>query len=319
MSRAWTLVLGVWTLVLGAWTLRAEVLNLIFWVLLVLTSSALLSKRYHFVQRMIWVWRGGNEFANNIEHALASENPSLALRPLLEEIRRQTYKKIYPLTDLGERYGKVVMVITDVYIKTFYRMPFLIFVLSTLGYMCSVNFVITVLGVFILFGVITLSLYMAIARIFLGVSSNYYHSTFPENLREDVEYALQKKPRHFLQDFIIHFILILVGFVYGMGFVHYSIEATFTGKDYHFQENIPQIHEASIDATLSLHQLVKRIVAFTYFSFVAITTTGFGDVYPVSTYARLMTLLEISLNVIIIIVLLLSVSLTMNIPSRSDL
>lgn len=271
---------------------------LVFIALLTLGLMALV-KSIHFIREMIWLFKEGDNFANEVEKVLEGVRVD-DLQESIYNIRRQTHVIIYPLLVFADKGSKMRKAAISFFVNYIYRMPLLVTVIATIGYFSQNKVVVSVAGTLVAWCVLTQACYLVLSRIIMGTADNFYHPFIYIDPEADALHASRWKQRHLLRDFLFRFLIIFSVFAYGTGFFHYSIEVSIEGEDYSFKKT------------------VHPIIAYTYFSIVVITTTGFGDISPTSSLALVTTSAEIIITFLFVIVLLFSVSLTINLPRNHN-
>ena len=139
----------------------------------------------------------------------------------------------------------------------------------------------------------------------LGRASIYYYH--PLRLKEGWEYEeelRERRPYAILREFVPGFLAIFVCFVIGAGFMHFALEVAHSNCDYSISGWTPFTAECSELEDSSLAGKIGTTVTFSYFSLATITTTGFGDIYPRTPWARAVTAVEIMLNLLFITIVL---------------
>jgi len=260
-----------------------EIFTHLFATLAKLFATLAIIKSLHFLIEIHWLIKKGNTFADDIERAIISNDLDL-LESLVRENREKTHILIYKIIRSKTKVGKIMG-------NFFYRMPVLLFFTCISGYFSDKETV-KFLGFIVFACTLVQVAYLITSRFILGIADNYYHPVQYVSSSKDAKYATKWSQRQILQSFLTRFIIIFMSVVFSMGFVHFSVEEIFPGHDYNINQQVPDIFR------------------YTYFSLVIITTTGFGDIFPNSIYAMIVTATEITFNLVFFVVLLFSVSLT---------
>ncbi len=143
-------------------------------------------------------------------------------------------------------------------------------------------------------------------------SAFYYHSVRLKTADEYLREIRKWRRRDRLNEFLVGFVLIFLSFVFGLGFLHFATEASFANCDYYIAGLKDGALRPGCIPPASIGDAVADAITFTYFSLVVITTTGFGDIHPISLPARVVTGIEITLNLLFVVVLLFSVSMSLS-------
>jgi hypothetical protein len=286
-------------------------------------TAILVIKASHFVAQTIWILRYGERYADRVEDAL--KDNGINYRVLIEtiaEMRRHTHVIVFSLFRLLHRMGGVKGRVLNLLIQSVYRMPTLIVAVSVLGYWFGPSWQVIVGGLAVGFGILTQVIYLLATWLKLGRTIIYYYH--PVSLKDEQGYkeaVIRRRPSIVLTEFIIVFLIIFIALVIGAGFVHFALEISHLECDYHISDWNPFNPQKSCELSdLSLRTKIGTAITFSYFSLATITTTGFGDIYPVSPWARLVTAIEIMLNLIFITILFFAVgaNLTNSGASVSD-
>jgi len=290
-------------------------------LLLVLACIAVV-KIVHFAWQTLWLLMHGAALARAVDEALAQKEPDfLKVATSVADMRRETHTIVFPLLNLADRLGGLPGKVLRVLAQTLYRLPSLIVFLSILGYFSRERWQIILAGTVVVVAVVAQTAYVITTWLALGrASAFYYHSVRLKTADEYLHEIQSWRRRDRLNEFLLGFILIFSSFVFGLGFIHFATEATFNECDYYIVETKARAQRQGCALPLLASDVIGDAITFTYFSLVVISTTGFGDIYPISLPARAVTGFEIALNILFLVVLFFSVSMTLSdtIPRAPD-
>jgi hypothetical protein len=290
-------------------------------LLLVLAFIAVV-KIVHFAWQTLWLLTHGAALARVVDEALEQKEPDFQkVATSVADMRRETHTIVFPLLDLAARLGGLPGHVLYALGQALYRLPSLIVFLSILGYFSRERWQIILAGTVVVVAVVAQTAYVITTWLALGrASAFYYHSVRLKTADEYLREIQRWRRRDRLNEFLLGFIIIFFSFIFGLGFVHFATEATFDKCDYYITGTKDSAPRPGCALPLLASDVIGDAITFTYFSLVVISTTGFGDIYPISLPARAVTGFEIALNVLFVVVLLFSVSMILSdtIPRARD-